>query len=60
MTCDVMEDADTGVKGHWLQLLPPDALHLFQPAEFLCDARFGFLEILGSFDLQRSFLKLGP
>ena len=55
-----MEVADTGVYGHWLQLLPPDALHLFHPAEFLWVARVGFLVILNNFDLQSSFLKLGP
>ena len=60
VTCDVTEEAETGVKGHWLQLLPPDALHLLQPAEFLCVDLLGFLVILGSFDLHKSFLKFGP
>ena len=60
MTWDVMEEADTGVYGHWLQLLPPDELHLFHPAAFLCVARVGFRVILTSLDLQSKFLKLGP
>ena len=55
-----MEVADTGVYGHWLQLLPPDALHLFHPAEFRCVALVGFLETFVSFDLHKRFLRFGP
>ena len=60
MTWEVMEEAEIGVYGHWLQLLPPDALHLLQPAEFLCVDLLGFFVTLGSLDLQRRFLKFGP
>ena len=55
-----MDEADTGVYGHWLQLLPPDALHLFHPAEFLCVDLLGFLVILVNLDLQSRLLKFGP
>ena len=55
-----MEEADTGVYGHWLHPLPPDALHLFHPAEFLWVDLVGFLETFGSLDLQSRLLKLGP
>ena len=57
--CDVIEDAEAGVYGHWLQPLPPVALQRLHPAEFRWVDLVGFLDNLGSLDLHKRFLKLG-